>query len=150
MAQITHGEVTVLVPDSIQIPAEAGKLSPDQVSEIAKAPRGIGIATANAAAAARNAGAKFVMPADVTADALEKAGDDAEEIDDVIASLEVVLTTLKQANLLLDAHAWSLLRKLNDQINAQGKTNAEVLTMFAPVTAYMRRSSRPRKPTKPT
>jgi len=148
MSQITHGEVTIEVPDDLPIPAEAGKLSNDQVQAIAKPPRGIGSASSDTAEAARKAGAKFVMPADVTADGLEKAGDDAERIDNIIASVEVLLNTLKQANFLLDGKAWEMLRKVNDQVNAQGKTNPEVLTMFAPLVAYMKRFGRtgPRKP----
>lgn len=148
MAQITHGEVSVTIPDDLPIPTEAGKLSYDQVLAIPKPPRGIGAATADTADAMRKAGAKFISPADVTPEALEKAGEHAEDIDNIIASLEVVLTTLKQANFLLDAKAWELLRKVNDQVNAQGKTNPEILTLFAPLTSYMKRFGRstPRKP----
>lgn len=148
MAQINHGEVSVTIPDELPIPAEAGKLTNDQVLLLPKPPRGIGVATADAADAMRKAGSKFVSPADVTPDELETAGQYAEDIDHVIASLEVVMTTLKQANFLLDSRAWELLRKVNDQVNAQGKTNPEVLTMFAPLTRYMKRFGRaqPRRP----
>lgn len=147
MGSVSHGEVSVVIPDDIEVPAEAGKLSADQVQAIPKPPRGIGSATSDTAEAARKAGGKFVLPADVTADALEKAGDDAERIDNIIASVEVVLSTLKQANFILDGKAWEMLRKVNDQVNAQGKSNPEVLTMFGPLVQYMKRFGRtgPRK-----
>ena len=147
MPQITHGEVTVGIPDELPIPAEAGTLSPAEVVAIPKPPRGIGAAAAATAEAARKAGGNFVMPAGVTPEALEKAGEDAEQIDGVIASLEVVLNKLKQANFLLDGKAWELLRKVNDQVNAQGKTSPEVLVMFAPLVKYMAQFGRsgPRK-----
>ncbi len=152
MAEIKHGSVTVVIDDSLEIPAQAGNLSPKQVLEIPKPPRGIGAATSDAAEVARHAGEKFVMPAGVTPDALEKAGQDAEAIDNVISSVEVVLNTLKQANFLLDAKAWEMLRKVNDQVLAQGKTSPEVLTFFKPLTDYMGRFGRakPRTPPAPT
>ncbi len=148
MAQISHGEVSVVIPDDLPIPAEAGKLSGAEVLAIPKPPRGIGAATADTASAMRKTQGKFIFPADVTPDGLESAGEHAESIDNVVASLEVVLATLKQANMLLDAKAWEDLRKVNDQVLAQGKTNPEVLTMFTPLTQYMKRFGRtgPRKP----
>lgn len=151
MSEIKHGSVTVVIDDSLQIPTEAGKMSPKEVLEIPKPPRGIGGATSDAAQVARDAGDKFTMPAGVTPDVLEKAGEDAEEIDKVIASIEFVLTTLKQANFLLDAKAWEMLRKVNDQVLAQGKTSPEVLTIFKPLTEYMGRFGRtkPRNPPAP-
>jgi len=139
------------MPDDIEVPADAGKLSNDQVQAIAKPPRGIGSAASDTADAIRKAEGRFVLPVGVTADGLEKAGDDAERIDNIIASVEVVLTTLKQANFILDGKAWEMLRKVNDQVNAQGKTNPEILTLFAPLVQYMGRFGRtgPRKaPTK--
>jgi len=145
MSEIKHGEVTVVIDESLEVPVEAGNLSPKEILEIPKPPRGIGAATADTAAAARNAAGKFVMPAGVSADALEKAGHDAELIDNVIASVEVVLNTLKQANFLLDAKAWELLRKVNDQVVAQGKSSPEVLTMFKPLTDYMGRGRSKRR-----
>ena len=113
-------------------------------------PRGIGAATADTAEAMRKAAGKFIAPADVTPDVLEKAGEHAEDIDHIIASLEVVLANLKQANLLLDGKAWELLRKVNDQVNAQGKTNPEILTMFLPLTRYMKRFGRTTRRKTPT
>lgn len=150
MAQITHGEVSVSISEDLPIPAEAGKLSYDQVLAIPKPPRGIGAATADTAEAMRKAAGKFIAPADVTPDVLEKAGEHAEDIDHIIASLEVVLANLKQANLLLDGKAWELLRKVNDQVNAQGKTNPEILTMFLPLTRYMKRFGRTTRRKTPT
>ena len=152
MSEIKHGTVTVVIDDSIEIPANAGNLSPKEVLEIPKPPRGIGAAASDTAEAARNAGGKFVMPAGVTPDGLEKAGEDAESIDNVIASVEVVLNTLKQANFLLDAKAWEMLRKVNDQVLAQGKTSPEVRSMFKPLTDYMSRfgRSKPRTPVAPS
>jgi len=53
MAQISHGEVSVVIPDDLPIPAEAGKLSGAQVRAIPKPRRGIGAAAADTADAMR-------------------------------------------------------------------------------------------------
>lgn len=146
MAQITHGDVVVTLPDDLPIPERAGAMSPIEVARTPKAPRGLGAACDDAAAAIVKAGAMFVAPLGVTPDSLRKTGHDAEFIDGVIASVEFVLNKLKQANILLDAEAWERLRKVNDVVVAQGKTNPEVLAHFAPLRAFMTRGRPSRRP----
>ena len=138
MPEIKHGTVTVAIPDSLVLPPQAGNLSPAEVLAIPKARRGIGLACDQAATALANAGADFVAPG-VTPEGLRTKGRMADEIDDVIASVEVLLEKLKQANLLLDAAAWEELRKLNDLVKAQGKFRPELLTRFSPLTEFMSR-----------
>jgi hypothetical protein len=70
---------------------------------------------------------------------LRAAGARAESIDGVIADLTVVLDILKQANLLFDADAWEQLRKMNDQVKAQGKHEPDLLKIFDPLVKYMAR-----------
>lgn len=137
MPDLVHGDVTVRLPDNLPLPAEAGKLSPEEVARVPKARRGLG-AACDSAAAALEVGGGFVAPRDVTPESLRKAGRKAEQIDEVIASVEFLLGTLKQANLLLDADAWEQLRKLNDQVRAQGKSDPEIARLFTPLTDYMR------------
>ena len=76
------------------------------------------------------------------------AGDRAEAIDLVINDMEVVLQTLKQANLIFDAEAYEQLRKVNDQVKAQGKHDPELLTIFKDVIDYFARG--PRAPKGPS
>jgi len=86
----------------------------------------------------------------VTPASLRTLGKRAEEIDQVILDLEVVMNKLKQANLLFDAEAWEQIRKLNDQVKAQGKHDPEVMVMFKPVLDLTRpdRSTRELWPTR--
>lgn len=138
MPTLTHDTVTVTIPDTLEIPAQAGKLSPEDILLLPKSRRGIGLACDQAAHALEHTGAGFAA-GDVTPDNLRRKGEMAEEIDLVIASVDVVLSKLKQANLLLDAAAWEELRKLNDLVKAQVKHRPELKDEFADLTEYMSR-----------
>ena len=139
MAVVTHGTVSVTIPDELAPPARAGKLNADEVRRLPKAPRGIGLAGAHAADAIAKAGARLTLPGDITADTLSAACGKAEDIDHVITDLEVVLTTLKQANLLFDAEAWEMLRRVNDQVKAQMKYAPELEGIFRTLLDFMAR-----------
>lgn len=66
----------------------------------------------------------------------------------MIVDLEVVLIILKQANLLFDAEAWELLRKVNGQIKEQLKYMPELAPIFRVLLDFMSRGPRP-SPAKP-
>jgi hypothetical protein len=146
MADIRHGTVTVTIADELAPPPEAGNLGPDEVRRIAKAPRGIGLICDSTADAIEKSGGRFSPPTSVTAASLRAAGRRAEEIDQVLVDLEVVLNKLKQANLLFDAEAWEQIRKTNDQVKAQGKHDPEILVMFKPLLDFFVRGSKPAAP----
>jgi hypothetical protein len=101
--------------------------------------RRIGLVCDAAADALEKSGTKFAAPAGVTPALLRTMGKRAEGIDQVILDLDVVLNKLKQANLLFDAEAWEQIRKLNDQVKAQGKHDPEVMVMFKPVLDFFAR-----------
>lgn len=146
MADVQHGTVTVKIADEFAPPPEAGNLGPEEVRRIAKAPRGIGLICDAAADAVEKAGTRFSPPSGVTPASLRTAGKRAEGIDQVILDLEVVLNRLKQANLLFDAEAWEEIRKMNDQVKAQGKHDPEILVMFKPVLDFFVRGPRTSSP----
>jgi len=95
-----------------------------------------------AADAMRKAGKRFSPPVGVTPESISAAGDRAEDIDLVINDMEVVLQIAKQANLLFDAEAYEQLRKVNDQVKAQGKHDPELLAIFKEVIDYFARGPR--------
>ena len=144
MFEVKHGSVTVLIPDELALPEKAGNMSPDEVSRIPKPPHGIGLACAQAADAITKSEGAFTLPSGVTAQKLIAAGEKAEAIDDTILDMEIVLAKLKQGNLIVDADAWEMLRKVNDQVKAQGKYHPELLSKFGAVTEYFDKG--PRKP----
>jgi len=139
MPTITHGTVSVTISDALTPPAQAGKLGAEEVRRIPKPPRGIGLVGAHTADAISKAGAKLTLPSDITADKLAVACEKAENIDQVITDLEVVITTLKQANLLFDAEAWEMLRRVNDQVKAQAKYAPELEGIFRTLFEFMAR-----------
>jgi hypothetical protein len=147
VAEIKHGTVAVTIADELTPPAQAGTLGPDEVRRIPKPPRGIGLVCEAAADAMEKAGAKFSPPPGVTATTLRSSGDRADSIDQVILDLEVVANKLKQANLIFDADAWEQIRKMHDQVKAQGKHDPELLVMFKPLLDFFARG--PRQPTPP-
>ncbi len=62
----------------------------------------------------------------------------SEDIDQVIVNLEVILQRVKQANLIFDADAWEMLRKINDQVKAQAKYQPELETVFSALREFMK------------
>jgi len=150
MAEVKHGTVSVTIPDSLTPPDRAGKLTPDEVKRLPKPPRGIGLVGAHTADAIDKAGDKLTLPKDIAAELLRAACERADNIDQVIVDLEVVLGILKQANLLFDAEAWELLRKVNGQVKEQGKFNPELLSIFRVLLDFLSRGPRKDPPTAPT
>lgn len=143
--QIKQGNVTVEVADNIAPPPKAGKLTPAEVKSILKARTGVGLVCAASATAIDNLGAEFEAPRGLTAAALREAGKKAEDIDLVISNLELVINTLKQANLIFDAEAHALLIKLNDRVKETRKQNGNIGVAFGSLTEYFSNSS-PKKP----
>ncbi|MDI3290375.1 hypothetical protein [Polyangium sp. 15x6] len=147
MAEIKHGTVTVTIPDELAPPPNAGKLSADEVRRLPKPPRGIGLVGTHTADAIKKAGDKLTLPKGVTAEGLLASCGRADGIDQVIIDLEVVLTTLKQANLLFDAEAWEQLRKVNGQLKEQMKYNPELGPIFRVLIDFLSRGPRQSGPT---
>ena len=139
---LTHGSVTVSIPAHLEPPAKAGKLSPDEVRRIPRTPHGIGLISDQVAGAITKAGSDFDPPRGVTSESLRAKGARAEDIDAVILDVEVILNQLKQANLLFDAEAWAELRKVNDQVKAQSKSNKQLLTIFKPLLDFLAKGPR--------
>lgn len=125
---IVHGAVTV--ESVVPLPEQAGHLSDQEVAHIPRTPRGIGLACADAADALEKAGDRILLPHDLTPAALREAGERAEAIDRVVADIQATLKTFQQGNLLLDAHAYDLLRRLNDQLKVELPRNPELAGYF--------------------
>lgn len=143
MAEIKHGTVTLTVADHLAPPPSAGQLTKEEVARLPRAPRSVGLACAQAADALEKAGAKLTVPPALNKEALLAAASRADDIDQVIVDVEVILARLKQANLMFDAEAWSLLRQVNDQVKAQGKHNPELLNIFEPIVRFFAKGPRP-------
>lgn len=143
MAEVRHGTVVVTIDDSLEPPERAGNLSPTEVRRLPKARRGIGLVGMHTADAMGKAGARFLAPPGVSPEALVAACQRADGIDQVIVDMEVILQRLKQANLLFDAEAWEMLRKVNDQVKAQSKHEPELAAMFTVLRDFMKLGPRP-------
>lgn len=144
MAELKHGTVSIQIPDHLTPPEEAGRLSPREVKRTMRTPRGVGLACTHAADAMTKAQGRFVAPSGITPETLLTAAARADGMDQVVLDCEVLLRTLKQANLLVDAAAYEQLRKVNDQLKAQAKYAPELRAVFRPVLDYFARSSRPK------
>lgn len=142
MADLKHGSIVLTLPDNLAPPAQAGKLSDKEVARIPRTPHGIGNACQQVADAIGKSGDRFTLPAGITAESLLAAGERAEGIDRVLLDCEVILRTLRQANLIFDAAAYEELRKVNDQVKAQGKYAPELAAMFRPLTEFFAKGPR--------
>lgn len=139
MAELTEGTVRVSIPEGIEIPERAGSLSTEEVRSYPNPRPGLGLVAAQTATEMEKSG--FEVPG-VTAEELRRRGGMAEEIDEVIHDVELLLTKLKQANTMIDAEAYNLLRRVNDQVKSAAKFDASVKDRFSAITSYFGRSKR--------
>ncbi len=145
MTEIKQGTVTVVLPDDIQIPEQAGELTSKDMQRLAKARRGIGLTCEATAAAIGKDQARLAIPG-VDAATLRAAGKAAEDIDLYITDLEVILGRLKQANLLLDAEAHLMLRKCLAHVRSQEKFDPQLSALVPQLESYFANSPPEPKP----
>ena len=139
IADLTHGPVTVIVPEALALAAKAGQLTPTDILRLTKAPAGIGLSAELTAQAMEQAGAAFTPPSGVTPALLRQAGERADGYDGVLLALDVLRARIQQENLLADAECWRLLRQVNDMVKGQVNHHPELAAMFAPLKAFMTR-----------
>ena len=135
---IKEGSVALTLPAGLTVPDKAGTLSPADLKRYPRARNGLGLACEATAAAMTKKGAVFQVPG-VDPSALATAGQHAELVDQVMEDLETLLAKLRQANVLIDADAIELLRKVSAQVNAQGAFDENLFERFAAVGAYFGR-----------
>lgn len=140
MADVKQGSVTVVIPDHIAIPAQAGELTSKDVQRLQKARRGIGL-TCDATAAAMDKDPKRLAIAGVESALLRAAGRSAEDLDLVITDLEVILARLKQANLLLEEEAHVMLRRCLAHVRSQEKFDPGIGTLVPQLETYFARAT---------
>ena len=146
MKELKCGAVTVVLPDSVQLPAKAGKMSKKEVSRLLKAPHGMKRAAQHTAVALQTAGAQLSAPPGITPELLlSLCNGESEAIQSVIVDLLNVLLTLKQGKLLVDARLHSVLLPLKDIVRAQARHNPQLLLMFEPLLSMFEKSSVTRK-----
>jgi siderophore synthetase component len=149
MATLTHGVITVTIPDNLTPHEQAGQLTAKDMQRLAKAPRDVGGGCEDAAAeleeSLKDPATALPVSAHITPDALRLAAAKADDTDKIIQNLEYMLSLFKQSNLLHDADAWKLLREVNDAIQSRAKHDPDVLKRFASTVRFFkrRRSSNP-------
>ena len=135
MTEMKQGNVTISIPDSIEIPDKAGEMSPEEVRRLPKARHGIGL-TSGATAEAMDKDPERLAPHGVDKVRLAKLGEMAENIDNVIVDVEAITVRLKQANLLIDAEAHEELRKVLAFVRSQEKFDARILDLVPQLITY--------------
>ena len=135
MAEMIQGTVAITIPDNIDIPEEAGQLSPKEVIRIPKSRKGLGI-VCEATTDAMQKNPERLRPPNVDAAILSEKGRMAEAIDQVIVDIEAILVKLKQANLLLDADAHTDLRKVLAFVRSQEKFDPRLTDLVPALISY--------------
>jgi hypothetical protein len=135
MTEVKVGTVTIVLPEGMALDPRSGKLSNDEKRSLPKARKGVGLACEQTAAAMEKSEGALVVPG-VEAAALRAAGKLAEDVDQVIEDVTVALEVIKQGNLLADAEAFTMLRKVNQQVKAQSEFDPSLSDRFQAVTAY--------------
>jgi len=142
MPELKQGTVSVVIPDHIAVPAQAGELTIKDMQRIEKARRGVGL-TCDATATAMEKNPERLAVPGIEAANLRVAGKVAEDIDSVITDLEVILARLKQANLLLDADAHLQLRKCLAHVRSQEKFDPQLAALVPQLEAYFAKTMAP-------
>jgi len=142
MAEIKQGAVTATVPDHIEIPAQAGKMSPAEVSSLGKSRRGIGLTSEQPAEALRKNPDRLAIPG-LDAETVARDGKAAEDFDNVLADLDALRVRLRQANLLLDNKAHENLRRVLAFVRAQEKFDSRLADLVPHLTAYFHNNLTP-------
>ncbi len=135
MSELKQGVVSVAIPDHINLPEQAGELTSKDMQRLEKARRGVGL-TCDATATAMEKDPSRLGVQGVDATSLRTAGKVAEDIDQCITDLEVILGRLKQANMLLDAEAHLMLRKCLAHVRSQEKFDAQLAALVPQLESY--------------
>lgn len=139
MSTLKYGMVTADLKDGMEVPEQAGKMTPAEVLRLAKGPRGVGMRCEQVIDVIENLGDTFTMPPQVTPTTLRRAATQAEAFEDLLRDLTTLTDTVRQASLLHNADAYEQLRKVNDQVKAQGKYDDRIKTAFADLTKFFAR-----------
>ena len=135
MADLKQGTVTVSIPDHITISDRAGNLTVLEAQRMARARRGLGLATEKTSEAMKKNPDRLAVP-NLDPDHLAAQGKVAEDIDVVINDLETLLSVLKQANLLLDHEAHQSMRRALAFVRAQEKFDPRLADLVPHLIAY--------------
>ena len=136
MAQYNIGVASVELPPSVaSLPEKAGHLTPVDAARLPKPRRSVGSTAMSTADAIRRHSDRLTVPG-VTADALEAAARAADEIDGVVADIEALHVVLKQANLLLDAEAHTLLRRVLAHVRSAEKFDPRITDLVPSLVRY--------------
>ena len=143
MPELKQGTVSVLIPDHITVPDQAGELSTKEVQRLEKARRGVGLTCDMTAAAIEKNPDRLAVPG-IDPAKLRAAGKVAEDIDLVITDIEVILSQLKQANLILDAEANLQLRRCLAHVRSQEKFDPQLAALVPQLEAYFANTTEPK------
>ena len=145
MPELKQGTVSLLIPEHIVVPEQAGELTTRDIQRLEKARRGVGLTCDTTASAMERDPQRLAIPG-IDPAGLRAAGKVAEDIDLVITDLEVILVKLKQANLLLDAEANLMLRKCLAHIRSQQKFDPQLPALVPQLETYFANSPPEPKP----
>jgi hypothetical protein len=138
MVEIRNRSVVVSVPDDVDIPAEAGKMSSKEVLRLGKGRRGIAEACTQAAEAMRANPERF-CPIGVTPESLETAGRSAAKAEGVRVDVQTVYTQVSQVEMILNGRAHDELRKVLAFIRSQQKFDPRIADLAPCVVEYFSR-----------
>jgi len=135
MSEIKHGLVTVTLPDTVVFPAQAGRLSTDQVQALPRGRPGIGLVAERTARAMGQSPERLTVSG-VDPTKLAAAGKTADEADKVVHDIEAIATICRQGNMLLDAEAHESLRRVLAHVRAQEKFDPRIVDLVPDLIAY--------------
>ena len=141
MPDYKSANISVTLPEHIEISDQAGNLSANQIKRMPKpCKRGVGTLCTQLAEVV-DASPEFVEPELISAELLE-IGAKAEDIKPYVHELETLLKQFKQQSLLYDSAAYALVRQVNNLVKAQVKNNPKIKNRFFLLTNYFERGKK--------
>ena len=139
MSTYISGNISITLPEHIEISHAAGKLSINQVLRIPKPyKRGTGKLCQELADIIDKT-PEFTVAPEGICDALRDAGAKADDLKPYVFEAKNLLKTLQQQSLLNDSAAYALIRQVNDLVKAQVKQNPQLANTFYPLNYYFNR-----------
>lgn len=135
MSNLSNGAINVTIPSHINFPENAGSLTAEQIAEAGIPRSGLRSTCLSTAKALRENSQKIVVPG-VTPEDLEASGAAAEDMAIIVSEAEVMLHQLKQGTRLLEAEAYTFLRRTLAQLRAAEKFDPNIGMRFPELIEY--------------
>ncbi len=130
------GDITIILPDDLEIPEAAKTAGVDELGRKNQARRGVGLLCMIIADLLERHPDRLRLPAHITPARLRELGARAEAWDSVILNVAELSRLVQKSNTVADGEAHDALGEVNQQLKAQLSSDPTLAADFAALRAY--------------